>query len=53
MSIFRRTIQTVRKRWARRRSKRPAPSTEDTLYRAPTPPRVVDSRVKSRRRLAQ
>jgi hypothetical protein len=50
---FRQTIQTVRKRWARRRSKGPAPSTDGRRYRASTPPPVVDPRVRSRRRLPQ
>lgn len=51
MSNIRSALPTVRKRWARWRSKSLAPNTEQKLYRARTPPPVVDPRVKSRRRL--
>jgi hypothetical protein len=45
-----RSIQDVRKRWARRRSKSLAPNKEDELYRVRTPPEVLDPRVKTGRK---
>jgi hypothetical protein len=42
-------IEGFRKRWAQRRSKSLAPSTEHHLHRADTPPDVESPRQKSQR----
>ena len=49
MSRMVRTIQDVRKRWARHRSKSLAPNKEDELYRVGRLPKVLDPRVRARR----